>query len=357
MNSEALICEICGQEARGNHYGAVACRACAAFFRRTGTSKVIKSCSRKKQCEFFKNGFFTCKFCRLQKCFAVGMSSENFQFDRDGYNKIKEIIQVDRKIPMTMDIFLGRSNFIIFCAPQTPESSEKFKKNFIDVQFLLDEALTVLHQGSESPLIARNSLGKMAFGFRKIQNEDHIFENLHKIPEFGKTETLAQWEYDILKMTKWLTYFDDFQKLEQSLQIKMIQGIWSIWKKLERLAAIAMCIRRKLTEETIRKMKNGTLLFHWNQMKIDMSWCSKYSLEELKLPRLRYVTGMESELKDKGIMSNVESYPLVLKPSEYLVLGTSYQVARLKQWEENQEIPYLSTLRKFISIPVKNRKK
>ncbi|PIC29974.1 hypothetical protein B9Z55_021373 [Caenorhabditis nigoni] len=283
MNSEALICEICGQEARGNHYGAVACRACAAFFRRTGTSKVIKSCSRKKQCEFFKNGFFTCKFCRLQKCFAVGMSSENFQFDRDGYNKIKEIIQVDRKIPMTMDIFLGRSNFIIFCAPQTPESSEKFKKNFIDVQFLLDEALTVLHQGSESPLIARNSLGKMAFGFRKIQNEDHIFENLHKIPEFGKTETLAQWEYDILKMTKWLTYFDDFQKLEQSLQIKMIQGIWSIWKKLERLAAIAMCIRRKLTEETIRKMKNGTLLFHWNQMKIDMSWCSKYSLEELKL--------------------------------------------------------------------------
>ncbi|CAP39377.2 Protein CBG22886 [Caenorhabditis briggsae] len=236
MNSEALICEICGQEARGSHYGAVACRACAAFFRRTGTSKHIKPCSRKKQCKFFKNGFFTCKFCRLQKCFTVGMSSETFQFDRDAY-KVREMVQLDRRIPM----------------------------------------------GSETPLIARNSLGKMAFGFRKIQNEDQIFENLHKIPEFGKTQTLAQWEYYILKMTKWLTYFDDFQKLEQSLQIKMIQGIWSIWKKLERLAAIAMCIRRKLSEETIRKMKNGTLLCNWNQMKIDMSWCSKYSLEELKL--------------------------------------------------------------------------
>ncbi|CAP39366.1 Protein CBG22875 [Caenorhabditis briggsae] len=270
MNSEALICEICGQEARGSHYGAVACRACAAFFRRTGTSKHIKPCSRKKQCKFFKNGFFTCKFCRLQKCFTVGMSSETFQFDRDAY-KVREMVQLDRRIPMqyrgailnrnqcdlskcfqyeistkndsgtysnfqTMDIFLGRSNFIIFCAPQSPESSEKFKKNFIDVQFLLDEALTVLHQGSETPLIARNSLGKMAFGFRKIQNEDQIFENLHKIPEFGKTQTLAQWEYYILKMTKWLTYFDDFQKLEQSLQKNPKKNLVHVFQNFQKFS-------------------------------------------------------------------------------------------------------------------------
>lgn len=48
------------------------------------------------------------------------------------------------------------------------------------------------------------------------------------------------------------------------------------------MACIALCVRQKLHEETIRKMKNGTLLCNWNQMKIDMTWCSKYTVEELK---------------------------------------------------------------------------
>ncbi|EGT49917.1 hypothetical protein CAEBREN_07276 [Caenorhabditis brenneri] len=62
----------------------------------------------------------------------------------------------------------------------------------------------------------------------------------------------------------------------------MIQGIWSVWRRLERLACVALCIRQKIHEETIRKMKDDTLICNWHQMKIDMSWCTKYSVEELK---------------------------------------------------------------------------
>uniref|UniRef100_A0A1I7T6M7 NR LBD domain-containing protein n=1 Tax=Caenorhabditis tropicalis TaxID=1561998 RepID=A0A1I7T6M7_9PELO len=118
-------------------------------------------------------------------------------------------------------------------------------------------------------------------GLRKVQDES-LLPDHSKIKRYGKEETLAQWEYDILKLTKWLTYFDDFQKLPRSLQIKMIQGVWNIWKRLERLASIVLCVRRKMNEETIRKMKNDTLLCNWNQMSIDMKWCSKYTVEQLK---------------------------------------------------------------------------
>ncbi|KAF1753324.1 hypothetical protein GCK72_019880 [Caenorhabditis remanei] len=279
--SSPLICQVCGQDARGNHYGATTCRACAAFFRRVESSRYVKPCTKRNRCDFFKNGFFTCKYCRLQKCFSVGMSSENFQFDRDGYNKAKEVVKLGAKIPPTMDVFCGRSNFIVFCAPQTSLSSPKYSKNFIDLQFLLDQAWTVLRQGSESPLLAKNTLGKLAIGLRKIQDENPLLDPT-TVEKYGKDETFAQWEYDILKLTRWLAYFDDFQMLPQSLQIKMIQGIWSVWRRLERLASIALCVRRKINEETIRKMKNDTLLCNWNQMKIDMSWCSKYSVDELK---------------------------------------------------------------------------
>uniref|UniRef100_A0A1I7T6N6 Nuclear receptor domain-containing protein n=1 Tax=Caenorhabditis tropicalis TaxID=1561998 RepID=A0A1I7T6N6_9PELO len=278
MDSESTFrlvnCLVCDQKADGKrHYGAVVCRACAAFFRRSITFKSVKKCRGNGKCDFLKKGFFTCKHCRLQKCRNAGMSEESFQFERDIYSNR---IQVATQIPITVDLFYGKSNLIIFRAPT---QSSQIPKPFLDLEPLFDKVQKILFQGPETPIQSDTKLGKLAMRLHPILKSSNKVNPNSKV--YGKEESLAQLEYDILTVTKWLTYFDDFQRLPPCLQVQMLQGIWSVWWTLTRLANTAICIRQKIDEEEIRKMKLGQLLYVCDQ-EIDMSWLSTYSVEELK---------------------------------------------------------------------------
>ncbi|CAO4381754.1 unnamed protein product [Caenorhabditis nigoni] len=263
-------CQICRVPTNGKrHYGVVSCRACAAFFRRAGCSNRSKKCKNQENCEAKEDGFFACKFCRLQKCLAAGMSSESFQFNRDGYQVVK--------IPMTMDTFLGKPNFIIFRASNEPSSS----KNFIDVQYLIDRVTQVLQEGPETPLNSKSRLGKLSLGLRKIQGTTK-YPDPNIVEVYGKNEALAQMEYDILSVTKWVTHFDEFQKLPHELKLTMLEGIWNIWWKLERISNVARNVKASLNEEILRKLKKDHLFHAWDLKQLDLSWVSKYTVEELK---------------------------------------------------------------------------
>ncbi|EFO95231.1 hypothetical protein CRE_09119 [Caenorhabditis remanei] len=277
-SSKSSNCLVCGQETNGKrHYGAAVCRACAAFFRRARCSRLKKVCKKKNTCSYSKYGYFPCKSCRLQKCLAIGMSSESFQFNRDGYQN-EGVIQ---KITPTMDTFCGRPNFIIFQSSK-PSSNSQTSKSFLDLQFLIDKATLLFQQGCETPIRAKTNLEKMSIGLRKIQKSIQL-PDPQKIEKFGREEALCQMEYYIVSVTKWLTHFDDFQALSQRLQLKILEGIWSIWWKLERLACFVRIVRNMITEEKLRGMKQDQLIYAWDQRKLDMSWlCNKYTVEELK---------------------------------------------------------------------------
>ncbi|UMM33715.1 hypothetical protein L5515_007088 [Caenorhabditis briggsae] len=59
---EFFSCQVCKNPAHGKHFGAITCRACAAFFRRSGTiSKSVYRCDQNNNCEILKNGRFACK--------------------------------------------------------------------------------------------------------------------------------------------------------------------------------------------------------------------------------------------------------------------------------------------------------
>lgn len=49
--SEQGKCHICGAPSNGMHFGIEACRACAAFFRRTVSCKRGYICQEKNDCE------------------------------------------------------------------------------------------------------------------------------------------------------------------------------------------------------------------------------------------------------------------------------------------------------------------
>nr|AAO39195.1 nuclear receptor NHR-107 [Caenorhabditis elegans] len=79
-------CMVCDASSAQYHFGAIACRACAAFFRRYVNSKkltILCKCLSKKESQC------PCRLCRMKKCKAVGMEASKVQGPRDVNNPFK----------------------------------------------------------------------------------------------------------------------------------------------------------------------------------------------------------------------------------------------------------------------------
>ncbi|KAF1753450.1 hypothetical protein GCK72_020007 [Caenorhabditis remanei] len=69
-------CEVCESHSNisCNHFGARTCKACAAFFRRTVSMKLDYTCiEQPDSCRVHYDSRLICRFCRLKKCYEVGM--------------------------------------------------------------------------------------------------------------------------------------------------------------------------------------------------------------------------------------------------------------------------------------------
>ncbi|CAI5451429.1 unnamed protein product [Caenorhabditis angaria] len=66
-------CTVCEETADANHFGAMTCRACAAFFRRkvATRNRIIRRCDRK--CVMNSTMRKLCASCRFERCLKVGM--------------------------------------------------------------------------------------------------------------------------------------------------------------------------------------------------------------------------------------------------------------------------------------------
>ncbi|EGT58920.1 hypothetical protein CAEBREN_28362 [Caenorhabditis brenneri] len=181
---------------------------------------------------------------------------------------------------ITMDTFLGRSNLIIFSARSS--GTDKKAKYFIDLQFLLDKTSQILENGSETPVHAPNALEKLAVGLQRARWPHSKTKRI--VTKFGKEEVFALWEDELLKVAKWLTYFDDFRKLSSDLQLQIVKGMWKTFSRLEKLATTAIARRQKLcSDRMIMAYLEKDLVFcDLNKLDIDLSWCTKYTFEQLK---------------------------------------------------------------------------
>uniref|UniRef100_A0A671KI59 Retinoic acid receptor beta n=1 Tax=Sinocyclocheilus anshuiensis TaxID=1608454 RepID=A0A671KI59_9TELE len=86
-------CFVCEDKSSGYHYGVSACEGCKGFFRRSIQKNMVYTCHREKNCIINKVTRNRCQYCRLQKCFAAGMSKESVRNDRN--KKKKEIPKQD----------------------------------------------------------------------------------------------------------------------------------------------------------------------------------------------------------------------------------------------------------------------
>jgi len=73
--SPRKLCKVCGDKAKSFHFGGFCCESCKAFFRRAMLNDNYKyfNCSQNQVCEIDKSSRRFCQYCRIQKCFSIGM--------------------------------------------------------------------------------------------------------------------------------------------------------------------------------------------------------------------------------------------------------------------------------------------
>ncbi|XP_060075003.1 nuclear receptor ROR-beta-like [Ylistrum balloti] len=125
----APTCKVCGDESSGYHYGVDSCEGCKGFFRRCITQGMTHKCSNDEKCEITPFTRNSCQYCRLKKCFSVGMSREASRLgrrpkrlkDSNGENKSQ-----------------GSGNLPAI-APYPPTQSDLYKLKMAELQTLLQQ--------------------------------------------------------------------------------------------------------------------------------------------------------------------------------------------------------------------------
>ncbi|KAF7635955.1 hypothetical protein Mgra_00004675 [Meloidogyne graminicola] len=138
-----LQCAICGQNSHGCHFGVVACRPCAAFFRRCIIENRNYKCLRgTNNCDIREGHRNACKACRLRLCRQSGM---NYNFSASEDN--------DKKF-LTKNDLQGQKLY----SPDLFDTSEKiFEGNYAPNLAKITQAYDVFISGQRSLLEAASA--------------------------------------------------------------------------------------------------------------------------------------------------------------------------------------------------------
>ncbi|CCD73117.1 Nuclear Hormone Receptor family [Caenorhabditis elegans] len=268
-------CIICGQNGQGHHFGVISCRACAAFFRRAADSKWSRMKCLSKYCD---GKTYHCKPCRLKKCRDVGMDVSKFQHDRDALQIVHP--NRKRKLAQLADPIFSEPNFVFFF-PQDREDLKLKKKNtYVDLSLLVSQAMEIIKTGPETPLVAKNQLQKLNFGFNCMKHTG--IANFQRIHLVTRKEVTGFWEYHMLASAKWLTYFDEFQQLDQDVKRKILFGVWHVWGRLDKLMGTALFrIKNKEASLSDRVVGNG-IVTDMNCVVAETKWMSRLPVQQLR---------------------------------------------------------------------------
>ena len=75
INVALKYCRVCGDVAKSYHFGGLSCDSCKAFFRRSVQSDNYLNfqCCHRGQCIISLSNRKTCQYCRMKRCFDIGM--------------------------------------------------------------------------------------------------------------------------------------------------------------------------------------------------------------------------------------------------------------------------------------------
>ncbi|CAG2172778.1 unnamed protein product, partial [Oppiella nova] len=93
---DVKLCAVCGDEAIGKHFGALACKSCKPFFRRNALKNKVFKCKTNDNCVINRTTRKSCRKCRLNKCLSVGMKKESIRNEEQKYSR-RLLVEENRK--------------------------------------------------------------------------------------------------------------------------------------------------------------------------------------------------------------------------------------------------------------------
>nr|ASL70611.1 nuclear receptor [Brachionus koreanus] len=225
-------CKVCGDEASGYHYGVDSCEGCKGFFRRCITQGMNHQCTNNQQCEMTPFSRNSCQFCRLKKCFAVGMSREASRLGRRPKRvkdePIFETTATTTTTPIKQTECSNSSLLKIYNKCNSPVVVEPVrikseKMSDCVAPFKLDNGSSVavvvennVHTESESKSDSENEIGDSGF---YVQQQTNIMSSAAQIQKENSQQRMHQIEM----LTKLVHFSDKFISPERNNELEMIR--------------------------------------------------------------------------------------------------------------------------------------
>ncbi|TKR87548.1 hypothetical protein L596_011926 [Steinernema carpocapsae] len=220
-------CVVCGAKSHGIHFQVNACRACAAFFRRSVESGKKYKCRRASyNCDVSKDAFQQCRRCRFQKCKQVGMTMKGNRKVR--LNDEEEKALEEEK--QSSSVCSVDSNLT-----HVEEGHFENHRHKCDTHALKRKVLSVLDQNEPSTSFSNNLTLTLTDALHEIYPM--------KAPEsivIGKAIDQLQmvkfYFEDLIITAKWMMRCEEYAKLPSIDKWLIYSKFWQYYKCLEKCA-------------------------------------------------------------------------------------------------------------------------
>nr|CDJ87845.1 Zinc finger and Nuclear hormone receptor domain containing protein [Haemonchus contortus] len=310
-------CEVCNKPAHGNHFGVNTCRACAAFFRRSVVQCRKYQCRKANgTCFLTEKENFICRFCRYQKCIALGMTPENVQLNRDVLSTVERASE-KRNVPggkkREQDELLSNAisasdeahsnKEVAPCTKESALTKDRLTLDLSGVMTILRKIFSEQYRSSHE----KRLLLRMYYAledFRSSKTASIVFQE--KVNFF---QGLPTWERHLYEIAKWMMNCQDFAELPLEDKETLFKTSWTLWQRFERLQMTVQVFgEQAVKERVIVTIDNGAI--NMDTVQLEMGPLSDYDSESIKSMFDNFGYRLTDDVRRPLLEMNLDKYEL-----------------------------------------------